>query len=123
MDQQIQKKSLLEMARGAFLERFDYEVPKILENILDENTDPKAKRAITLKMTFIPSDDRLSVRAVMDTNVKLAPTTPIQTYLYVGNNPQTGEMQVVEMVPEVPGQQTMDGGEQESPTVLKIVNK
>ena len=105
------------------MERFDYEVPKILENILDENTDPKAKRAITLKMTFIPSDDRLSVRAVMDTNVKLAPTTPIQTFLYVGNNPQTGEMQVVEMVPEVPGQQTMDGGEQESPAVLKIVNK
>lgn len=40
---EMSPKSLLEMARGAFLERFDYEVPKIINNILDPNTKATAK--------------------------------------------------------------------------------
>ena len=46
---------------------------------------------------------------------------PVQTFLYVCSNPETGGMQVVEMVPEVPGQQVLDGGEQEPAAVLKLV--
>ena len=33
----------------------------------------------------------------------------------------TGECQVVEMVPQVPGQMSMDGEEQEAPASLKII--
>ena len=32
------QKSILQMARGAIQERADYEITKILENILDPNT-------------------------------------------------------------------------------------
>ena len=37
----METKSILEMAKGAILERVDYEVPRIIENILDPNTDFK----------------------------------------------------------------------------------
>ena len=36
--QEEKAKSILEMARGAIMERVDYEMAKIIENILDENT-------------------------------------------------------------------------------------
>ena len=112
---EMSPKSLLEMARGAFLERFDYEVPKIINNILDPNTK------ITMTMTFAPTDDRVGISAELEVKVGLAPTLPVQTFLYVCSNPETGGMQVVEMVPEVPGQQVLDGGEQEPAAVLKLV--
>lgn len=44
---EMSPKSLLEMARGAFLERFDYEVPKIINNILDPNTKAIQGRCIS----------------------------------------------------------------------------
>ena len=45
----INAKSLLEMNGGAFMERTDYEVKKVLDNILDANTKAVEKRKITLK--------------------------------------------------------------------------
>lgn len=42
------KSSILQMARGAIQERVDYEVAKVIDNILDVNTDAKTKRKITL---------------------------------------------------------------------------
>lgn len=120
---EIKPKSLLEMARGAFLERFDYEVPRIIDNILDPNTKASAKRKITMTMSFVPSDDRMGIKAELEVKVGLAPTVPVQTFLYVSSNPETGKMQVVEMVPEVPGQQSLDGGVQNSASVLKLVNQ
>lgn len=118
---EMSPKSLLEMACGAFLERFDYEVPKIINNILDPNTKATAKRKITMTMTFVPTDDRVGISAELEVKVGLAPTLPVQTFLCVCSNPETGKMQVVEMVPEVPGQQVLDGGEQEPAAVLKLV--
>lgn len=47
-------KSILEMAHGAILERVDYEMAKILDNILDANTEATAKRRMTLTLIFAP---------------------------------------------------------------------
>ena len=41
--------SILQMGRGAFAERADYEMRKVIDNILDPNTKATAKRKITLK--------------------------------------------------------------------------
>ena len=41
------KNSLLDMASGAIKERVDYDVNKVIDNILDINTKAKAKRKIT----------------------------------------------------------------------------
>ena len=49
MNEQNQRDSIMSMARGAFEERVDYEMDKVIQNILDPNTKATAKRKITLR--------------------------------------------------------------------------
>lgn len=93
MSDQLDKKSILEMSMGAILERVDYEMGKVMENILDPNTTAKCS---------------------------LTPTDPVTTSLYITNAPSTGELLVAEMVPQVPGQLALDGEEQDHPKILKF---
>lgn len=120
MDQQLDKKSILEMSMGAILERVDYEMGKVLENILDPNTKATAKRKITVGLDIIPSADRKTIVVQTTAKSTLCPTEAITTSLYVTSQPGTGEMVVAEMTPQVPGQFGMDGAVQESPKVLKL---
>lgn len=41
------QKSILMMARGGVMERVDYEMAKVIDNIMDANTKATAKRKIT----------------------------------------------------------------------------
>lgn len=111
------QKSILEMARGAIQERVDYEMSRILANILDPNTSPTAKRKLTLTLELKPDEERTNIQVRCVAKPGLAPTNPVITSLYVAD----GES-VVEMVPQIPGQMEMDGGEQEKPAMLKIIN-
>ena len=43
---------------GAVPEQFEHEMRRILANIADPNTDPEAKRSLTLEFKFTPSPDR-----------------------------------------------------------------
>lgn len=45
----MNQKSIIDMAHGAFKERADYEMAKILENILDPNTKAEKKRTLTIQ--------------------------------------------------------------------------
>ena len=104
-------KSIVEMARGAILERINYEMARVMDNILDANTKPTAKRKLTVTLTFTP----------VVAKTTLAPTNPVVTSLYIAGEDGTGEVQAVEMVPQIPGQTSLDGGEQEAPAALKII--
>jgi len=42
MNEQNQRDSIMSMARGAFEERVDYEMDKVIQNILDPNTKATA---------------------------------------------------------------------------------
>jgi len=57
-----QRTSILQMAKGAFLERADYELDKMVSNILDPNTKPDAKRVISIKITLLPDKQRQAVQ-------------------------------------------------------------
>ena len=122
MYEEVKSKSILEMCKGAFIERADYEIPGIIKNISDENTSDKAKRTMTITFTFIPRNDRQQIDVECIVKSKLAPTKPIATSLYVAGNDSSGEPQVIEMVPQVPGQFDMSGSEQEAPPMLKIIS-
>ena len=101
---ELEKKSILEMSMGAILERVDYEMGKVIDNILDPNTKPTGKRKITVGLELIPSADRKTITVQTTAKSTLVPTDPITTSLYITNQPGTGEMVVAEMVPQVPGQ-------------------
>lgn len=113
------KSSILQMAKGAIQERVDYEVAKVIDNILDVNTEAAAKRKITLTIEMKPDENRqfISIKASAKSN--LAPVVPIGTTLGIAAD-ENGEMVIVETVPQIPGQMNLDGEEQSAPKLLKI---
>lgn len=113
------RSSLLQMAKGAIQERVDYEVSKVIDNILDMNTDPTAKRKVTLTVELKPDEERQVVKITATAKSTLAPTVPIGTSLVITAD-KNGEMMLAEIVPQVPGQMALDGGEQEAPKILKL---
>lgn len=116
-----QKNSIMQMAKGAFQERADYEMGKVIDNILDCNTKATTKRKITLTIELLPDDDRRQIQVAVTAKSVLAPTYPVTTSLYITNDAD-GEMAVVEMVPQVPGQQNLYNKDvQEQPKILKLV--
>ena len=113
------KSSILQMAKGAIQERVDYEVAKVIDNILDMNTDPKTKRKITLTIELKPDDNRQFIALSASAKSTLAPVVPIGTTLGIAAD-KNGEMVIVETVPQIPGQMNMDGEEQSAPKLLKL---
>ena len=114
-----QRSSLLQMAKGAIQERVDYEVTRVVDNLLDMNTEAKAKRKVVLTLVMTTDDDRRVVKVEASAKSSLAPVTPIGTSLVItadGN----GEMMLAEIVPQVPGQISMTGTEQEAPKILAL---
>lgn len=112
--------SILEMAKGAIMEQFDVEVGKVLNNILDPNTEPKKKRTITLTVDFTPDDYRQNITVQATAKSKLLPNNAIKTGLFIGADVKTGELQATELVPNIPGQTSFDGTEEEEPKHFNI---
>ena len=113
------RSSLLQMAKGAIQERVDYEVSRVVDNLLDMNTEAKAKRKVTLTITMTADDDRRVVKVEASAKSTLAPVTPIGTSLVITAD-KDGEMMLAEIIPQVPGQMSLTGEVQEAPKILKI---
>jgi len=110
------KKSILQMSRGAIMERADYEMSNLLDNILDANTSPTAKRKLTLTLELCPDANRETITVKCTAKSTPAPTNAVVTSLYVADQDN-----IVEMTPQIGGQFTIDGGEQEPPASLKLI--
>lgn len=122
MSNELDRKSILEMAMGAIQERVDYEMGKVIDNILDVNTSPTGKRKITVGLVLTPSADRSTIIVSATAKSVMVPTDPITTSLCITTMPGTGELIVAELVPQLPGQLHMDGTEQADPKILKFAN-
>ena len=62
----MEKQSIVDMAMGAIKEKVDYEMSKIVDNILDINTKATGKRTLTLTFTLQPDDERKQVQVRND---------------------------------------------------------
>ena len=81
-------------------------------------------RKITLKIEFAPDAERKTIGVSYTASSKLIPMNPISTSLYVGTDPQTGEIGAVELTPQIPGQKNMmDDSEQLEGKVIPITRK
>ena len=114
------EKSILEMARGAIMERTDYEMGRIIENILDPNTSATSKRKLTITVEFKPDDSRQTVGVSVSAKSTIVPTNAVTTALFVQGDPVNG-VNAVEMVPQIPGQVDMNGESQEESPRLRFV--
>lgn len=107
------KKSIIEACHGKIMEKADYALEQVLANINDINTDEKKKRGITIKLEFIPQNNRQEIKMSVQTVVKLTPADPVETTLFniMETNKETGEVVNVlkEMTGQAPGQINFDG--------------
>ena len=110
--------SIIQMARGAVIERIDLEMYKIMENIQDLNTEPSKERSLTITVKMRPDNNRENVKVAYEVKSKLAPAAAIETSLYCGD--YMGEPYAVENVPQIPGQQAMAEEEQEPPKLVAL---
>ena len=122
MEGQLKKESILTMAQGAIEEKVDYEVSRVIDNILDPNTKPDAKRKVTITLEFVPDAERRRIAISATAKSVLVPAAAAVTAVVVTTD-GNGELVVAEMVPQIPGQISMTGEVQAPPKILKLVNQ
>lgn len=99
---------LSHIAEGGLQEKLDNELEKVFDNILDLNTEPKAKRKITITLTMSSNEERTVVDTVMDVKSKLAPQSGVATTILVGRDYDTGQLHANELKSSIPGQMYFD---------------
>jgi len=90
-----QEKSILEMGRGAIMERADYEMRAMIRNILDPNMDPEAAREMTINIKFKPAG-RGNLKVEYNVKPKLAGFKKAETMFLVGQDSSTGRIDMSE---------------------------
>ena len=77
--------SLENLDGGSAIERFNYELQKVIENIHDPNTIPEATRTVSLKVKIKPDkEDRGFAVVGIHVDSSLAPLKPRTTSFYTG---------------------------------------
>lgn len=76
--------TLANVANGAATELFESELARVVENILDPNTDAESKRTITLKVTIKPDESRRECSLRVEASSKIAACKPAGGVIFVG---------------------------------------
>lgn len=75
-----QVNSILDFADGSLIERINYEMKKILENVVHPNTDDKPRK-LTIEVSVTPQNDRRTVSIKTVVKKTLRPTSAVQTQM------------------------------------------
>ena len=106
--------SLATIGGGAAVERFDDELKRVLDNIIDPNTPPKALRKVTLEVKIKPDADREIGQVEILVKSQIAPAEAYETKFIIGKD--LGHGVATEFIP--PRQMSMK--EQVSKKVLPM---
>jgi len=89
--------TLLSMCGGAVQEKVNRELHKVADNILDPNTDSKAKREVNIKIVLAPREDNPEDVAVdVVVTSKIAPELGVGTQLWLEKDLATKKVQITE---------------------------
>ncbi|HEM3569539.1 hypothetical protein ACYKJ4_07820 [Streptococcus suis] len=108
MDKKLIGLDLTHIADGGLQEKLDKELEKVFDNILDLNTEAKAKRKITIELVMSSNEERTVVDTTMTVKSKLAPQNGVATTILVGRDYDTGMVHANELKSTVPGQMYFD---------------
>lgn len=78
--------SLVNLKDGAAIELFDFELQKVLDNIMDPNTKAEAVREVTLKIKIKPDKERGFGPVEIHATSKMAPIAPVMTQVFFGQD-------------------------------------
>lgn len=93
--------SLVNIGGGAAVEKFDYELERVVKNLLDPNTTD-AKRTITLKVKFKPQKGREACDIEIECSSTEAPCEAYETMAYLGLG-RSGKPEIYESNPQQMG--------------------
>jgi hypothetical protein len=96
------------LANGAIQEKLDCELEKIFENIHDPNTKAEDKRAITIKLEFVPDENRQTVKVNSNISIKLANVKDVSMTVLTGKDLTNGNIEAKELKSNIPGQTYFD---------------
>lgn len=97
-----------ELMDGALTERFNYEMRRVLRNVFDPNTNPKAKRQIQIVIDITPNDRRDAAEFKVDVKSKTAPPMAVEQTVMLYQD-DDGNVTATELTSQLPGQVDMDG--------------
>lgn len=117
----LDKKSILEMGQGAFIEVADYGMAKLLDDIMNPNAQATSPRTLTITLKLTPNEQRTKVSVECTHKLNFGKMLPLGTTLHAMADRETGEMILVEATPQIPGQMGFDGAEQERPVQLRVI--
>lgn len=89
--------SMDDLCGGALLQKFNMEMMKIGQNIMNPNTDAKKPRKLTISLTFKPDESRQVIQTSIATSSSLAPLQPISTTMLAGQDLRTGMINMSEL--------------------------
>lgn len=98
--------NLQTLAEGALAEKVNMALNEVLSNIADLNTDWKAKRKLTIEITFQAQEDRELALLDIKTKKKLVEPKSIGTKIIIGIDGRGGIM-ASEFGKQIPGQSVM----------------
>ena len=99
MGAEIGELSLTTLGSGAAVVRFQEELERVLENILDLTTEATAKRSITLNISIKPTSERNQAEVTVASSAKLSPSVAVVTRAYFGRDKNTGRLVAAENNP------------------------
>ena len=110
-------RNLDELMDGAMTERFRRKWNEIMNNVMDPNTDPKAKRKMQITIELVPNERRDGAEYFIDFKNTLAPMRKLSQsiFLHMDDN---GRVTATEITSQIPGQIDMYGDEQAPPRVV-----
>ena len=116
------KKQILEMARGALMERANYELERIVENILDPNTPAAKKRKLTVTLELLPDEDRRMIQISATAKSALMATTPIQAAFWLSTDDNWIPV-MQELIADTPDQTILPEVEEQAQPVIAMLGK
>lgn len=92
MSEEQSSMTLSNIGGGVVEEKFAEELQKVLNNIVDVNTEVRAMREIIIKIKFKPDEERNSSAVTVSTSCKLAGDKAYDTRTFIGKRADgTGE--------------------------------
>lgn len=77
--------SLATIKRGAAIEMVDDAIQRLLENVVDPNTDAESKRKVTLAITLTPDKNREMLHIDLSVKMAMAPQATVSSIAYVSH--------------------------------------
>lgn len=78
--------SLSSLGKGAAVELFETELKKVIKNIVDPNIPAQVAREITLKVKFVPTEDRQNCAVKIQCTSSLANPKPFGSFVFVAEH-------------------------------------